>query len=78
MITRAYARKEAEPRVKPKNASTKILGFGISMVGIVILSIALIMGLEFPSFVHDRVVHDICVAGQDHKFYTKWVSTLCF
>ena len=48
------------------------------MVGIVLLSIGLIIGLEFPVYVTEKILKDQCILDKDHVFYDKWVSiALC-
>ena len=50
-----------------------LTGLGIFMVGVVLLSIGLIIGLEFPVYVTDKIVKDQCILDKDHAFYDKWV-----
>ncbi|KAK3092634.1 hypothetical protein FSP39_005204 [Pinctada imbricata] len=73
MITPYYNRSD-ETAMNKKKMSTHILGVGILMVAVLILTIALIFGLEFPKFVRNRLIDDQCVVDSGHKFYTKWVQ----
>lgn len=54
--------------------STKILGLGIFLTGMLILSIALIMGLEFPKYVYNKLVEEQCIINENHPKYREWVS----
>ena len=79
MTSSYYDRSSASAsNMNRRKMSTHLLGLGIGIVGVLILSVALILGLEFPKFARNRLVEDQCVASSDHKSYYKWVSFTWF
>lgn len=54
--------------------STKILAVGVTLVGGLVLSVALIMGLEFPKHVRSHLRDDQCVVHERHPKFQSWVS----
>ena len=57
--------------------STRILAVGVMLVGALVLSVALIMGLEFPKYVRSQLRDDQCVVHARHPKYQSWVSQWC-
>ena len=58
--------------------STKILGFGIFMIGVILLTIGLILGLQFPNYVSEKIRRDMCIFDRKHIFFDSWVSESYF
>lgn len=54
--------------------STRILGIGIVLAGVLVLAVGLIMGLEFPNYVHEQNKEKQCVVYAGHDKYQSWVS----
>ena len=61
--------------VTSRTMSKRVLGIGIIATGGLILAIALIIGLEFPSFIYQRNLEDVCILDKKHDRYKTWVST---
>ncbi|GFR95713.1 hypothetical protein ElyMa_002700700 [Elysia marginata] len=57
-----------------KTVSTHILGVGIVFVGVLVLAVGLIMGLEFPRYVYQQNKDEQCVVHEGHRKYSQWVS----
>ncbi|KAL3874003.1 hypothetical protein ACJMK2_037074 [Sinanodonta woodiana] len=76
MFRRAFMLTNAarESAIRGQRISAHILGIGIFMVGVMVLSVALILGLGFPRYVNERITDDQCILNKDHKFYYAWVS----
>lgn len=73
MIDRTtWMQKDLPP--KPKPVSNKILGIGVILAGGVVLAVALIIGLEFPRHVREKVKDDQCIMDDQHLKYEEWVS----
>ena len=53
-------------------------GVGVFMVGVVLFTIGLIIGLEFPVYVTDKIERDQCLLDKDHPFYDKWVNRIFY
>lgn len=64
----------AEFSLTSRTMSKRILGIGIIATGGLILAIALIIGLKFPSFVYQRNLEDVCILDKEHERYKTWVS----
>ena len=56
-----------------KTMSKRILGVGIIASGILVLSIALILGIKFPQFVQEKAMDDVCIVDKEHSLYNRWV-----
>ena len=69
-----WGRKYTDVSVRESVMSVKILVLGIFFVGIFMLTIALIMGLEFPKYVRRKIVEDQCIINTNHPKYETWVS----
>ncbi|KAK7504256.1 hypothetical protein BaRGS_00004560 [Batillaria attramentaria] len=67
-------RRDAIPSPHVHPMSTRILGVGILLAGVLVLSVALIMGLEFPKYVHTHLREDQCVLQDQHDKFRTWVS----
>ena len=71
MIGRLYVQGKAGVTSRPRtqDMSTRILGVGIFMVGVLVLFVGLIIGLEFPKHVYNKLVtaHSMCAC--------KWLVT---
>ncbi|RUS81184.1 hypothetical protein EGW08_011049 [Elysia chlorotica] len=57
-----------------KAVSTHILGVGIVFVGVLVLAVGLIMGLEFPRYVYQQNKDEQCVVHEGHRKYPQWVD----
>ncbi|XP_059163689.1 uncharacterized protein LOC131946779, partial [Physella acuta] len=57
-----------------RTVSTHILGVGIVLVGVLILAVGLIMGLEFPKYVNDHNKENQCVVRPDQDSYDSWTQ----
>lgn len=60
--------------ITPKSMSKRVFGIGIIISGLLVLSIALILGLRFPAYVYDKAVQTQCILESDHNQYEIWVS----
>ncbi len=64
--------------ITPKSMSKRVFGIGIIIAGLLVLSIALILGLRFPAYVNSKAVQTQCILEPDHHQYHTWVSApLC-
>lgn len=54
--------------------SSRILAIGVTLAGGLVLSVALIMGLEFPRHVRSQLRDDQCVVHERHPKFLSWVS----
>ncbi|KAH9494822.1 hypothetical protein Btru_017900 [Bulinus truncatus] len=55
-----------------RTVSTHILGLGIVLVGVLLLAVGLIMGLEFPKYVHEQYKESQCVVSPDQETFSSW------
>ncbi|GFO41385.1 hypothetical protein PoB_006789000, partial [Plakobranchus ocellatus] len=55
-----------------KAVGTHILGVGIIFVGVLVLAVGLIMGLEFPRYVYQQTKDEQCVVHEGHQKYPQW------
>ena len=53
--------------------SKRILGVGIILGGLIVLSVALIVGIGFPKFVFETNLKDVCIQDASHPRYKLWV-----
>ena len=60
----------------PRNMSRRVFGTGIVATGLLVLTIGLILGLEFPKFVYRKSIEDTCILDRTHPKYSIWVSVL--
>ncbi|XP_076442908.1 uncharacterized protein LOC143281562 [Babylonia areolata] len=60
------------PSGQVRPMSTKILAVGVVLVGVLVLSVALIMGLEFPKYVYSQFREDQCVVHGQHSKFSSW------
>lgn len=75
----SWSRKDSDNKVPQQAMSTKILGLGLFLVGVLLLSVALIIGLEFPKYVRTKIIEDQCILNKDHSKFESWVSRFkCF
>ena len=54
--------------------SKRVFGIGIIISGLLVLSIALILGLRFPAYVYTKAVQTQCILESGHDQYEVWVS----
>ncbi|XP_041351938.1 uncharacterized protein LOC121370637 [Gigantopelta aegis] len=67
-----WGRKYTDVSVRGSVMSVKILVLGIFFIGIFMLTIALIMGLEFPKYVRRKIIEDQCIINANHPKYDTW------
>ena len=60
--------------ITPKGMSKRVFGIGIIISGLLVLSIALILGLRFPAYVYTKAVQTQCILDFGHDQYEFWVS----
>ncbi|XP_035829286.1 uncharacterized protein LOC101864114 [Aplysia californica] len=65
-------RPELNLSVRGQTVSTHILGLGIVLVGVLVLAIGLIMGLEFPKYVKEKSKEAQCVVYHKHTDFLSW------
>jgi len=53
--------------------SKRILGVGIILGGLIVLTIALIIGIGFPEFVYETNLKAVCIQDASHPRYKLWV-----
>lgn len=53
--------------------SKQVFGIGIIAIGLLILSIAFIMGFQFPKYVFDKTIDYLCILSPTHPEYGVWV-----
>ncbi|XP_071081026.1 uncharacterized protein [Haliotis cracherodii] len=68
----SWSRKDSDNKVPQQAMSTKILGLGLFLVGVLLLSVALIIGLEFPKYVRTKIIEDQCILNKDHSKFESW------
>ncbi|XP_067681607.1 uncharacterized protein [Haliotis asinina] len=68
----SWSRKDSDTKVPQQAMSTKILGLGLFLVGVLLLSVALIIGLEFPKYVRTKIIEDQCILNKDHSKFESW------
>ena len=65
---------EAATMSKQYAVSKRMCGVGIIICGMLLLAVALIMGLEFPKFVYQKNLKDVCILDTNHRLYEHWVG----
>ncbi|KAL8601619.1 hypothetical protein ACOMHN_003885 [Nucella lapillus] len=64
--------RDVTPSGQVQPMSSRILAVGVMLVGVLVLSVALIMGLEFPKYVFSQFREDQCVVHSRHQNFPSW------
>ena len=54
--------------------SKRVFGIGIIAIGLLVLSVALILGFQFPIHVFEKTIDHLCILSSAHPEYKIWVS----
>ncbi|GAB1597701.1 hypothetical protein Ahia01_000046800 [Argonauta hians] len=72
MIDRSYWGKKIETGARQHGTSSRILGIGIFLTGLLFLAVALIMGFEFPKLVYTGTLGRQCYFSDQSINYEHW------
>ncbi|XP_014785504.1 uncharacterized protein LOC106880172 isoform X2 [Octopus bimaculoides] len=73
MIDRSYwGKKIEETGVRQHGTSSRILGIGIFITGLLFLAVALIMGFEFPKLIYTGITGRQCYFSDQSINYEQW------